>query len=120
MSAPAAPPPGGAALLRLGKDVVIIRVTRSCGFAGGEENLGELDTGKLDGSAAARVQNLVAELERLAARAQAIGADLFRYDVDIEDDQGGQRHLVLIHEGDPGIPLPEPLAQLLRALEERR
>ena len=99
---------------------VIIRVTRSGGFGGGEEKLGALDTGKLDGSAVARIKDLVGELERLAARDQAIGADLFRYDVDIEDDQGGRRHLVLIHEGDPGIPLPEPLAQLLAALEGRR
>lgn len=99
---------------------MIVRVTRSGGFAGGEEKLGDLDTGKLDGSAAARIKDLVEEVGRLAARDPAIGADLFRYDIDIADDQGGRRHLVLIHEGDPGVPLPEPLAQLLRALEGRR
>ncbi len=98
----------------------MVRVTRSGGLAGGEEELGALDTDKLDGSAAAGIKDLVEEVGRLAARDQPIGADLFRYDVDIEDDQGGRRHLVLIHEGDPGIPLPEPLAQLLAALEGRR
>jgi len=99
---------------------VIVRVTRSGGLAGGEEELGALDTDKLDGSAAARIKDLVEEVGRLAARDQPIGADLFRYDVDIEEDQGGRRHLVLIHEGDPGVPLPEPLAKLLGALEGRR
>src|SRR5262249_31684500 len=99
---------------------VIIQLTRSGGFGGGEAKLGPLDTGKLDRSAAARIKDFVGELERLAARDQPIGADLFQYDVDIEDDQGGRRHLVLIHEGDPGVPLPEPLAQLIGALEGRR
>jgi len=99
---------------------VIVRVTRSGGLGGGEEELGALDTDELDGSAGARIKDLVDEVGRLAARDQPIGADLFRYDIDIEEDQGERRHLVVIHEGDPDVPLPEPLAKLLGALEGRR
>ncbi len=99
-----------------------VRATRAGGFAGGVEELGTLDTSSLGATAAGEVKNRITELERLEARTrgQPIGADLFRYDIEIQDDEGRHRVLTFTHEGDPAVPLPEPLAQLLRALEGRR
>jgi len=101
---------------------VIIKITRSGGFAGGVEQLGTIDTSSLGAEAAAKVQARVAKLERLeaAARDQPIGADMFRYDIEIEDEQGRHRRLVLTHEGDPSVPLPEPLGKLLSTIEGLR
>ncbi len=94
---------------------MIIKITRSGGFAGVIEELGTVDTSSLGADAAATVRDRVANLERLeaAARDQPIGADMFRYEIEIEDEEGRHRRLVLTHEGDPSVPLPEPLAQLL-------
>ncbi len=72
-----------------------------------------MDTRSLGADEAAKVNEQVAELERLgvALGDQAIGADMFRYDVEIEDEQGRHRKLILTHEGDPGVPVPEPLGE---------
>ena len=85
---------------------MIIKITRSGGFAGGVEQLGTIDTSSLGAEA--------------AARDQPIGADMFRYDIEIEDEQGRHRRLVLTHEGDPSVPLPEPLGKLLSTIEGLR
>ena len=44
---------------------MIIKITRSGGFAGGVEQLGTIDTSSLGAEAAAKVQARVAKLERL-------------------------------------------------------
>jgi len=41
---------------------------------------------------------------------------MFRYEVEIEDEQGRHRKLILTHEGDPSVPVPEPLGELLSAI----
>jgi len=101
--------------------IVIIKITRSGGFAGVVEELGTIDTSSLGADAAAQVRDQVATLERLgaAARDQPIGADMFRYEIEIEDE-GRHRRLVLTHEGDPSVPLPEPLGKLLSTIEGYR
>lgn len=101
---------------------MIVRVTRSGGFAGLLEELGTVDTRSLGPAEAAKVKEQIAELERLGAALgdQAIGADMFRYEVEIEDEQGRHRKLILTHEGDPSVPVPEPLGELLSAIEEYR
>lgn len=104
------------------EEVVIVRVTRSGGFAGLLEELGTVDTRSLGPAEAAKVKEQIAELERLGAALgdQTIGADMFRYEVEIEDEQGRHRKLILTHEGDPSVPVPEPLGELLSAIEEYR
>jgi len=103
-------------------EIVIIKITRSGGFAGVVEELGTIDTSSLGADAAAQVRDRVAKLERLgaAARDQPIGADMFRYEIEIEDEEGRHRRLVLTHEGDPSVPLPEPLGKLLSTIEGYR
>jgi hypothetical protein len=99
---------------------MIVRITRSGGFAGVVEELGRIDTASLDRAVAAKVTAGVEELERTAAlRNQAIGADMFRYDIEVEDERG-RRKLTLTEEGDPGKPLPQPLDDLLSAIEGPR
>jgi hypothetical protein len=99
---------------------MIVRITRSGGFAGVVEELGKVDTASLDGEVAAKVTAGVKELERMGAlRNQAIGADMFRYDIEVEDERG-RRKLTLTQEGDPGNPLPQPLDDLLSAIEGPR
>ena len=70
---------------------MIIKITRSGGFAGGVEQLGTIDTSSLGAEAAAKVQARVAKLERpeAAARDQPIGADMFRYDIEPRSEAGG-------------------------------
>jgi len=96
---------------------MIVRITRSGGFAGVVEELGRIDNASLDRAVAAKVTAGVEELERTAAlRNQAIGADMFRYDIEVEDGRG-RRNLTLTQEGDPAIPLPQPLGDLLSVIE---
>jgi hypothetical protein len=90
-----------------------IRITRSGGFAGVEENLGTIDTRHLDEETVRRVRDATAQLEVLAAKEQPVGADIFRYDIEVENDRGS-RKLSIAHEGDPQVPLAQPLAALLK------
>ena len=96
---------------------MVVRVTRSGGFAGIVEDLGRVDTVSLSKEVAAQVEAKVKEVERVAAmRNQPIGADMFRYDIEVEDERG-RRNLTLTQEGDPAIPLPQPLGDLLSVIE---
>ena len=101
---------------------MIVRVTRSGGFARVFEEVGVLDTRTLSAAEAADLEAIVEELERLEGRMQeaAVGADLFRYDVETQDERGRRRHLVLPHEGDPDVPPPQPLARLLGLITAAR
>ena len=84
--------------------------------------VGVLDTRSLSAAEAADLAAIIQELERLEGRIQeaAVGADLFRYDVETQDDRGRRRHLVLPHEGDPDVPPPQPLARLLGLITAAR
>ena len=101
---------------------VIVRVTRSGGFAGLAQELGVLDTCTLSAAEAANLKAIIEELERLEAPMQeaAVGADLFRYDVETQDDRGRRHHLVLPQEGDPDVPPPPPLGRLLGLITAAR
>ena len=85
-------------------------------------SLGVLDTRTLSAAEAADLEAIIQELERLEGRMQeaAVGADLFRYDVETQDNRGRRRHLVLPHEGDPDVPPPQPLARLLGLITAAR
>ena len=97
---------------------MVIRVTRSGGFAGIVEDLGRVDTVSLSKEVAAQVEAKVTEVERVVAmRNQPTGADMFRYDIEVEDERG-RRNLTLTQEGDPAIPLPQSLGDLLSVIEE--
>lgn len=87
---------------------LIVRVTRSGGFAGVVQEVGVLDTRTLSVAEAANLKAIIEELGRLEGPMQAavVGADLLRYDVEIQGDQGERRHLALPQEGDPDVPPP--------------
>ena len=101
---------------------MIVRVTRSGVFGGVFQEVGVLDTRTLSAAEAADLEAIIQELERLEGRMQeaAVGADLFRYDVETQDERGRRRHLVLPHEGDPDVPPPPPLSRLLGLMRAAR
>jgi len=97
---------------------VIVRVTQTGGFAGGSEPVATVDTSTLTPASAARIKDRIAALRRfVACGTQPIGADLYRYEIDIVDDTGKAQRLVVLHEGEPGVSLPEPLAGLLQEVQ---
>jgi len=97
---------------------VIVRVTQTGGFAGGSEPVATVDTSTLAPASAARIKDRIAALRRfVASGTQPIGADLYRYEIDIVDDTGKAQRLVVLHEGEPGVSLPEPLAGLLQEVQ---
>jgi len=97
---------------------VIVRVTQTGGFAGGSEPVATVDTSTLTPASAARIKDRIAALRRfVASGTQPIGADLYRYEIDIVDDTGKAQRLVVLHEGEPGVSLPEPLAGLLQEVQ---
>jgi hypothetical protein len=94
-----------------------ISISRSGGFAGIEEQLGTIDTSTMESAEASRLKSWVADLERHAARiGDPAGADMFRYDVEVDDDSGRSRVFTVLHSGDPAEPLPAHLNGLLSAL----
>ncbi len=94
-----------------------IRIRQSGGFAGVEQNLGSVDTSDLAQEKATRLEKCIAELKRFEAAAgeAPVGADMFRYQIEIRDDQGARQTLVFVH-GEPE-EAPEPLQELLEAVE---
>ena len=98
---------------------MIIKISRSGGFAGIEEELGTINTGILQEEAAARAENSVAELMHVLDETGAyppVGADMFRYEIGITDEEGRHQKLTLVDEGDPESPSMRALYQLLNAL----
>ncbi len=96
---------------------MIIHIRRSGGFAGIEEDLGTIDSAALGAQTASRVADSVAELTRMQAEGTGpVGADLFRYEIEIQDDQGRRHQVVVMDEGDPTMPSTPALRTLLDAV----
>ena len=98
---------------------MIVNIRRSGGFAGIEEELGVIDTDNLQERAAARLESSIAEITRLLNETEdypPVGADMFRYDVEIIDENGERRQLVIVDEGNPESPPLKALYELLEAL----
>lgn len=98
---------------------MIIRISRSGGFAGIEENLGTINTGNLQKEAAARAEDSIAQITRLLEEKSdypPVGADMLHYEIEIIDEKGGHQSLVLVDEGDDKSPLMKALYGLLDSL----
>jgi hypothetical protein len=87
-----------------------ISVKRSGGYAGDTQDLGSLDTAQQRSAAAQEAEQLVRSIGffNLAPDA-AIGADLFRYEITVRDDD--RQHTVEF--ADDGSPQNEPLLRLV-------
>jgi hypothetical protein len=91
-----------------------ISVTRTGGFAGLTESLGNVDTAALPPAQAAEAARLVQAAGFFALPGELpggnVGADLFRYEVRVED--GARSHAVAFQDGGQGRPgaLPELVA----------
>ena len=93
---------------------MIITIRQSGGYAGIEQELGCLDTADLDDAEATRIRACLDELSRLHEEQELpVGADLFRYEIEIRDDREAPQEIVFIQEGDPEKPWSEPLRVLL-------
>ncbi len=79
-----------------------ITIRQSGGFVGVKQNLGSVDTSDLAQEKATRLEKCIAELKRFEAAAGEVpvGADMFRYEIEIRDDQGARQTLVVVH-GEP-------------------
>ncbi len=98
-------------------DRMIVKVRQTGGLAGVEQELGSIDTGGLDEGDATRLRVCIAELTSLHDEQEPpVGADMFRYEIEICHDGGERRELVFTHEGDPERPLPQPLLDMLNVL----
>jgi hypothetical protein len=82
---------------------VKIIIKRSGGLAGVEEaELARVDTSALPADAAQRAKDAV---EDLLTEEPAVGTDMLRYQLELEDEEGRRRSLVVLDEGDPASPL---------------
>ena len=90
-----------------------IRIKSSGGIAGQEEiEIASLDTANLSTTEAEQIiQNVESIFEQ---GAQVVGADLMNYRIEVEDEQGKRKELVIMDEGEPD----SPIQQLLVAITE--
>jgi hypothetical protein len=95
---------------------VIVRIRRLGGLAGFDEELGVLDTARLGPGGAERVRAQLAEIERLTAVDERLGADQLHFEIAVEGDERGPRVLVAVDEGDPQDPLMKHVEGLLGEL----
>lgn len=90
---------------------MIITIKRSGGFAGFDNDpVATVDTSELDMQEQRRI---TAHIEALAAAQQAVGADMLRYDIELQAQAGGaSQHLTVADEGDPDSTLHKLLDSL--------
>jgi hypothetical protein len=95
---------------------VRVRVTRSGGFAGLTETIADVDSAKLDAAAGRRLAAAVdaAPFEAAAAADDAPGADVFRYEIVVEDARG--RRAAAFGEGGRTAARFASLIELLQRL----
>jgi len=93
---------------------MIVRVRRTGGFAGIDEDLGEVDTARLTPDQARTARELVSRLSDAAANAP-VGTDMTRYELDVETGDGQHRKLAVVEEDAPP-ELTGLLQDLLRLL----
>ena len=96
-----------------------IRIIRSGGYAGIEEDFGSIDTINLSKEAASRVAKCVSTLTQLkdtATEYEPIGTDMFYYEIEIQNDRGTSQKLAVSDDGDPQNPFMNALHDLADAL----
>lgn len=93
---------------------MIITVRQTGGYAGIDQPIGTVDTALLEPRAAAAVRARVAELTEEAERGQPVGADMFRFEVDVVEEGGPTRTFTMADESGTG-ELPRPLQEILGA-----
>ena len=87
-----------------------ISVKASGGFAGlNQTSVGELDTKQL---AAERANQIEQCIDALMKQEGAVGADMMRYDIDVEENGGKRHHIAVFDEGDSGSPIQQLLSLL--------
>jgi hypothetical protein len=98
---------------------VLVRVRRVGGFAGIEEELVTLNTNSCNAQQSADIEECVAELSRIKAAEEdpgPIGADMLQYEVDVHEEDGSIREIVIIDDGNPDRPSLQCARRLLQAL----
>lgn len=94
---------------------MILTLRRAGGFAGLQQTLGTVDTAALGGAAQRALAAQLKILDQLAP-VPAPGADLFRYEVEIQEPGAAVRTLVVVDEGDADRPDYRALQDLARIL----
>ena len=90
-----------------------ITIKRRGGFAGLEEQLTAVDVDTLPKPVADQLQEHVTHLATLSAQSPPpVGADQFRYEIDIAEPGAQPRRLTVVDEGNP----EQPLLQQVRAI----
>jgi Emfourin len=88
-----------------------IVVKKTGGYAGTTETA-NIDTSSLEVGRAREIERLADEAATARPRAEAVGADLIRYEVTIKDD-GKTRVLTFVDDGNPdGGPLKRLIEKL--------
>lgn len=83
---------------------MILTLRRTGGFVGFQEVLGTVDTRTLAGEAQRALAGQLQALGRFALRAPGPGADLLRYELEIQEPGQPSRTLTITDEGDPDNP----------------
>lgn len=95
-----------------------VSVKRTGGYAGGSEDLGWIDTDRLDSGAAQQVEKAVRQIGFFNLPTNftgaGLGADLFRYEVTVAE--GSRKHTVVFE--DDGGSESAPLRQLVGMVAE--
>jgi hypothetical protein len=94
-----------------GQATMQITVRRTGGYAGGTE-VANIDTSNLEAGRAREIERLVDEAAAAAPQAEAVGADLIRYEITIKDD-GKTQVLTFV---DIGTTDGGPLKRLIEKL----
>lgn len=96
--------------------VMRVSITRSGGFAGITEQVVSLDTANLPVATAGQVEASVRRAglldDAVVPPSPAVGADMYRYDVSI-DDTKGKRSISFSDDGGPEV---QPLREMVDAL----
>lgn len=96
---------------------MIVTIKRTGGYAGIEEAVSRFDTAAMPSALAKRVVKLIEKSNFFELAAEIpndeIGADMFRYEISVEED--GRKHSVALTAGEdkPTTPLRQLLVSLL-------
>ena len=96
-----------------------LRIKRTGGYAGIEENLASIDVSSLPEPAANQIRQQVTQLSALTAqRPERVGADQFRYEIEIAEPGSTARTINVIDEGNPDEPALKLVQRILGMISE--
>lgn len=81
---------------------MIVQIDRSGGFAGVEEDLGEINTDLLDKITTLRVEEVLSEIIRLNEKEDAadqFATDFFKYEINVNYKDGTKRSISILDDG---------------------